>query len=72
MQRAVKPSTSLGTAAAADVNAKRPVERRPELDTDLDDGECGRASEIANRDRAPAYVFPCEVRPPKGSKCFGR
>lgn len=51
----------------------RPLsERRPELNTDLDELECDRMSQVANRDRSARHFFPPEVRPWNGSRCFKR
>lgn len=63
LRSAVKRPTSL-----APDSHPRPLE----IDTDLDELVCDWASQLANRDRLPGHVFPLDVRPPKGSRCFGR
>lgn len=51
----------------------RPLKKRPpKLDTDLDELECDRISQSMNRNPLPGHVFPPEVRPAKGSRCFRR
>ena len=82
------PSLSAAKAAATELQkalaaqgfpsscleAEPPAARqpRPAVDTALDECECDRAGQLANRGGSPRHVFPPEVRPPKGSRCFGR
>merc|ERR1719247_1989602 len=59
-----KPPTSPRAAArhlAVLVEPKPLEDRPPELDTDLDELECDRISQIVNRNPSPGYVFPPEV-----------
>lgn len=69
-----QPTFRRAGAQLAPVGAEsEPLEEwRLEINTDLDELECGRASALANKDRSPAHVFPAEVRPPKGLFCFRR
>ena len=80
LSEAKAAATELQKALAAQgfpssfLEAEPPAARRPRpaVDTALDECECDRAGQLANRGGSPRHVFPPEVRPPKGTRCFGR